>query len=140
VTAEITHSMHQVLDHLVEQVPGVIGALVSSADGFTLAARLPVRVDAETGVEADAIDAAGLGAMSAAALALSNQLAKTNGDSAADVSHHRSADGQVLILPIAHIAVLTVLATVGADAQQLTWVGREASAGIQRLFRGAATV
>lgn len=132
--------MHQVLDHLVGQVPGVIGALVSSADGFTLAARLPVHVDTETGIEVDAIDAAGLGAMSAAALALSNQLVKTSGESAADISHHRSADGQVLIFPIAHIAVLTVLATVVADARQLTLVGREATVGIQRLFRGAATV
>jgi predicted regulator of Ras-like GTPase activity (Roadblock/LC7/MglB family) len=140
VTAEITHSMHQVLDHLVERVPGVIGALVSSADGFTLAARLPVHVDSETGIEVDAIDSAGLGAMSAAALALSNQLVKTSGESPADISLHRSSGGQVLILPIAHIAVLTMLATVGADVQQLTLVGREATAGIQRLFRGAATV
>lgn len=123
--------MHQVLDHLVKHVPGVVGALVSSADGFVLAANLPDESD---------IDPAGLGAMSSAALALSNRLLQTVGDAPAAIGHHRSADGQVLILPIAHLAVLTMLTTVGADAEQLTAVGREATGGLQRLFRGAATV
>jgi predicted regulator of Ras-like GTPase activity (Roadblock/LC7/MglB family) len=131
VTAEITRSMHQVLDHLVEFVPGVLGALVSSADGFALASKLPPDTE---------IDTAGLGAMSAAALALSNQLVKTAGDSAATLSHHRSAEGQVLMLPVAHLAVLTIMATPGADTEQLCVVGREATVGLQRLFRGAATV
>jgi predicted regulator of Ras-like GTPase activity (Roadblock/LC7/MglB family) len=131
VTDEITRSMHLVLHHLVEHTPGVLGALVSSADGFTLASRL------DPGAE---IDGAGLGAMSAAAIALSNQLVATAGGSVASLSHHRSRDGQVLILPIAHIAVLTVLASAGADVDQLTAVSREAAGGLQRLFRGAATV
>lgn len=133
--------MHRVLDHLVEQVPGVTGALVSSSDGFTLASRLPSR-DAGAGDEIAGveIDAAGLGAMAAAALALSNQLVKTTGESPAAFSQHRSADGQVLIFPIAHLAVLTVMAAVGANTEQLTLVGREATNGLQRLFRGTVGV
>lgn len=131
VTDEITRSIHLVLHHLVEQAPGVTGALVASADGFSLASRLPPDAD---------IDSDGLAAMAAAALALSNQLVGTGGDAPAQISRHRSADGQVLIVPVAHVAVLTVLATAQADADQLTAVAREAASGIQRLFRGAATV
>lgn len=123
--------MHLVLHHLVEQTPGVTGALVASADGFTLASRLAPDTD---------IDTAGLGAMSAAALALSNQLVGTGGTARASVSHHQSADGQVLILPIAHVAVLAVLATTGADLGQLAETSRESSHHLQRLFRGVASV
>lgn len=131
VTDEITRSMHLVLHHLVEHTPGVTGALVASADGFTLASRLAPDTE---------IDTAGLGAMAAAALALSNQLVRTVGETKADLGLHRSGDGQVLILPIAHIAVLTVLGSAGADTEQLVLVGREAAIGLQRLFRGVATV
>lgn len=131
VTAEITRSMHLVLHHLVEQMPGVAGALVASADGFALASRFAP--DAE-------IDPAGLGAMSAAALALSNQLVATAGDAPASASHHRSQDGQVLIVPVAHVAVLTVLLTADVDIEPMTAVAQEAAVGLQRLFRGMASV
>jgi predicted regulator of Ras-like GTPase activity (Roadblock/LC7/MglB family) len=131
VRSEITESIYQVLDHLVGLTPGVIGALASSADGFTLASHLPIDTT---------IDPNGLGAMGAAALALSNQLVKTTGESPAVTSHHRSRDGQVVIVPVAHIAVLTILATSGANTEQLTLVGREAAIGLERLFHGAATV
>jgi len=123
--------MQQVLDHLVEHVPSVIGALVSSTDGFALASRFA----AESHVEP-----AGMGAMAAAAIALSNRLVATVGSSSATVVHHRSNDGHVLILPVAHLAVLTIMATPRADAEQLTMVGREAAIGLQRLFRGAVSV
>ena len=131
MTDEITRSMLLVLHRLVEQTPGVTGALVASADGFTLASRLAP--DSE-------IDTAGLGAMSGAALALSNQLVGTAGDAPANVSHHQSADGQVLILPVAHVAVLTVLASTGADLGRLAEASRQASHSLQRLFRGVAAV
>jgi predicted regulator of Ras-like GTPase activity (Roadblock/LC7/MglB family) len=131
VTDEITRSMHLVLHQLVEQTPGVTGALVASADGFTLASRLAPGTD---------IDNAGLGAMSAAALALSNQLVGTAGDAPASVSHHQSVDGQVLILPIAHVAVLAVLATIDTDLGRLAAVSREAAHSLQCLFRGVAAV
>lgn len=123
--------MQQVIAHVVDHVPGVIGALVSSADGFTLAARLPDDFDGDT-------DA--LGAMAAAALALSTRLVQITGEAPATVSHHRSGDAQVFVIAIAHVAALTLLATADADADQLVMVGREAGAGLQRLFRGAATV
>ena len=131
VTDEITRSMHLVLHHLVEHTPGVTGALVASADGFTLASRLAPDTR---------IDTAGLGAMAAAALALSNQLVGTVGEARAVVSHHQSAEGQVLILPIGHVAVLTVLVTITADLAQLADVGRESAHRLQRLFRGVASV
>lgn len=131
VTDEITRSMHLVLHHLVEHTPGVTGALVASADGFTLASRLAPHTE---------IDTAGLGAMASAALALSNQLVGTVGEPRANVSHHQSAEGQVLILPIAHVAVLTVLATTGTDLARLAEVSRESVHSLQRLFRGLATV
>lgn len=123
--------MQLVLHHLVEHTPGVTGALVASADGFTLASRLAPDTE---------IDTAGLGAMAAAALALSNQLVGTAGEARANVSHHQSAEGQVLILPIAHVAVLTVLGTNTADLRQLAAVSRESAHRLQRLFRGVASV
>ena len=124
--------MRQVLDHLVERIPGVIGALVSSADGFALASNLPAA--------GSSAESASLGAMAAAAIALSNRLVATVGDSPATATHHRSDEGAVLILPIGHLAVLTVMATPDTDSEPLTLVGREATAGLQRLFRGAASV
>ena len=78
--------------------------------------------------------------MSAAAIALSNQLVATSGAAPASVSHHRSTDGQVLIVPIAHVAVLTMLVTADADAEPLTAVAHEAAIGLQRLFRAMASV
>jgi len=123
--------MHQVLDHLVGQVPGVFGALVSSADGFTLASAVPIESE---------IEPASLGAMAAAAFALSNRLVSTVGESTATVTVHRSDDGQVLMLPISNLAVLTILAIAEVDSEQLTRVCREATIGFERLFHGAATV
>lgn len=131
MTSEITESMQLLLEQLVRDVPGVVGALVASADGFVLADRLPA---------GDDIDAAGLAAMSAAALALSNQLAATNGPSAATASHHVSSDGQVMIVPVAHVAVLAVLATPTAEAGTIARAGRERANELQRLFRGTARV
>jgi predicted regulator of Ras-like GTPase activity (Roadblock/LC7/MglB family) len=131
VTDEITRSMQLVLHHLVEQTSGVTGALVASVDGFTLASRLAPDTE---------IDTAGLGAMSAAAMALSNQLVGTSGDAPAKVSHHQSPDGQVLILPVAHVAVLAVLATTGTDLGLLARASRTSAHSLQRLFRGVAAV
>lgn len=123
--------MQQVIAHVVDHVPGVLGALVSSADGFTLAACLPDDFDG---------DIASLGAMAAAALGLSTRLVQITGEAPATVSHHRSSDAQVFVIAIAHVAALTLVATADADAEQLVMVGREAGAGLQRLFRGAAAV
>jgi hypothetical protein len=43
-------------------------------------------------------------------------------------------------VPVAHVAVLTVLIGADADAEQLTAVAREGAIGLQRLFRGMASV
>lgn len=123
--------MNAVLAHVCEHVPGVIGALVASADGFTLAAELPA--DRE-------IDVAGLSAMSAATLALSHQLVASCGETPAGVSHHVSNDGQVMIVPIAHLAMLTMLAAPDAEAGVIARAGHDAGNQLQRLFRGVATV
>lgn len=128
---EIVLSMQQVIDYLVDEVPGITGALVSSADGFALADRLPEGNDSD-------VDA--LAAMSASALALSNRLVSTVGEAPATVNHHRSAAGQMVIVPVAHIAVLTLFATPTADTEHVTLVGRETCNQLQRLFRGTADV
>jgi len=124
--------MRQLVDHLVEQVPGVIGALVSSADGFVLASRLP---------EGGGYDPPAVAAMSAAALGLASRLVEYTGDASARWSHQTSADGQVLVYAIADgVAALTVLATAAADAEQLRQVAHEIDVGLQKLFRGSSAV
>jgi predicted regulator of Ras-like GTPase activity (Roadblock/LC7/MglB family) len=131
VTTEIDTSMQHLVDHLVDEVPGVTGALVSSADGFVLASRLPD----DTGS-----DPAAIAAMSAATLGLAHRLVQLTGQRPATNSTHRSPDGQVTVFAVAHVAVLTVLATAEADTDLLLLVGREVSGGLQRLFRGTADV
>lgn len=140
VTAEITESMHQVLGRLVDDAPGVVGAIVASSDGFVLADRLPPENDGDARHEQRDVDLDALAAMSAATIALSNQLAAVQGPSGASVSHHVSDDGQVMLVPIAHVAVLTLLATPRAEAGVLVRAGHDAAHQLQRLFRGSATV
>jgi len=129
--SELDASMLQLADHLVDRVPGVTGALVSSADGFVLASRLPATAGH---------DAAAVAAMSAAALGLANRLVQLTGEQPATVSTQRSNGGQVFVFGVAHVAVLTVLADASADSAQIELVGREVVLGLQRLFRGLATV
>jgi predicted regulator of Ras-like GTPase activity (Roadblock/LC7/MglB family) len=128
---EIDASMHQLIDHVVDQVPGVLGTLVSSADGLVLASR----VDHNTG-----LDAAAIAAMSAAVLGLSNRLVQLMGAAPTSFSHQRSADGQVFVFGISSVAVLTVLADPTAQPAQIQSVGREIGFGLERLFSGSANV
>lgn len=123
--------MRQLVDHLVDQVPGVTGALVSSADGFVLASRLPERPD---------VDPSAVAAMSAAGIGLSNRLVQLSGEARAAFSHHRSDDAQVFVFGVDTVAVLTVLAEPAADAELLKLVGQEIGSGLHRIFRGLATV
>ena len=118
-------SMQYLIDHLVERVPDLTGALVSSADGFVLASRL-----------ADGIDPSSVAAMSAAALGLATKLVQLTGSAAAEMSVQRSTDGQVIVFAIPPAAALTVLALAGADLGRLQVVGREVASGLERLFRG----
>lgn len=126
VLGETTTAIRDVLARLVADTPGVVGALLASSDGFAVAEHLP---------DDRNIDPAGLAAMSAAALALSNQLAASNGPGPASVSHHISNDGQVMIVPIARVAVLTMLATATAEAGALAKAGYAAGDELQRLVR-----
>ena len=127
----IDASMHHVIDHVVDRVPGVTGALVSSADGLVLASR----ITRET-----ALDAAAIAAMSAALLGLSNRLVQLMGDAPASFAHQRSDDGQVFVFGISKVAVLTVLADPSAHPAQIQIVGREIGLGLERLFRDTASV
>lgn len=129
MTADITAALHQLTAQLVDRVPGVVGALVSSADGFTLAANLPASSTA---------DPAALGAMSSAAIALSTRLAQSVGEQPATISHHRSADGQVFVFAVEHVAVLTLLAAPDASIERIDQVGRQASDSLFHQFCSAA--
>ena len=130
--------MRQLIDHVVDQVPGVSGALVCSTDGFVLAARLPAT--GKLGPATDALDPSAVAAMSAAVLGLATRLVQLTGDAPATVSHHRSTDGQVFVFAIARFAVFTVIADTTADPEQIRLVGLEITNGLLRLFRGAAKV
>lgn len=121
--------MRHLIDHVVDHVPGVLGALVSSADGFVLASRLP---------DPEHVDPPAVAAMSAAALGLADRLVRLTGESAASVSHHRSAHGQVFVFSVAGMAVFTVLADDSADPEQIRMVGHELTTGLQRIFQGTA--
>lgn len=123
--------MRHLLGELVDRVPAVTGALISSADGFALASRIPAGDDVEISAVA---------AMSAAAVGLANSLTGITGDAPADVCHQRSADGQVFVFRIAHIAVLTVLTDAQANPEQIRLIGAEVAKGVQRLFRSTALV
>ncbi len=128
---DIDTSMHELLDHVVDQVPGVLGALVSSADGLVIASK----ITHSTGLDAPAI-----AAMSAAVLGLSNRLVQLMGSSPTSFSYQRSADGQVFVFGVSKVAVLTVLADPTAAPVQIQRVGREIGQGLERLFRGTANV
>lgn len=127
--SELAASMRQLIDHVVDRVPGVTGALVSSADGFVLASRMPV-----------AADDASVAAMSSALLGLSDRLLRTVGNDPVRVGQLRSDDAQVFLFAIAHAATLTVFADSSADGRQVVGVGREITLGLTRLFRGTVDV
>jgi len=119
-------SMRDLIDEVVDHVSGVTGALVSSADGLVMAARVPH----DTG-----LDAAAIAAMSAAVLGLSNRLVQLMGPAPSSFSHQRSSDGQVFVFGISSRAVLTVLADLTADPARVEDVSREVGLGLERLFR-----
>lgn len=130
-SSEITSSMHALLDLVVGQVPGVLGAVVGSADGFSLAARLPSSATA---------DAASVAAMSAALLGLANRLVESVAPEPSKVAELRSEGAHGYVFAVAHAATLTVLATPESDRTQVMAVGREITSGLLRLLRGTADV
>lgn len=131
VPDDVTASMHQLLDLVVGPVPGVVGAVVASADGFVLAARLPAGPTA---------DAASVAAMSAALLGLSNRLVQSVAPGPSKVAELRSEAAHGYLFAVAHAATLTVLATPESERTQVMAVGRELTSGLLRLLRGTADV
>lgn len=121
----ITASMHQLLEHVVGPVPGVVGAVVASADGFVLASRLAPDSSADT---------ASVAAMSAALLGLANRLAQSVAPGPSHVVELRSEDAHGYVFAVAHAAVLTVLATSASARAQVVAVGREVTVGVLRLL------
>ncbi len=124
--------MRYLLDELVQGVPGVVGALVASVDGFALASNVPL--------DLPSTDAAGLAAMSAAALGVSNRLVGAVGREPANEVTLRSPAGHVLVYRIANVAALTVLTDASIDVEQLSVVSRDVADGIEQLLRGAASL
>lgn len=124
----IRQSAAGLVDRVVDGIPGVTGALIATADGFVVAARLPAGL---------AFDAAALAAMSAATLGLASRLVGAAAPSPIEVSVQRSADVQVLTFAIGGSAALTVLADRTADSHRIERIGREVATGLTHAFRAS---
>ena len=118
-------AMHELLDHVVGHVPGVVGAIVSSADGFALASRLPTAATA---------DAASVAAMSAALVGLSNRLLTTVAPDPAKALELRSEGAHGYVFAVGTAATLTLLTAPEAERPQVMSVGREVTGGLLRLL------
>lgn len=121
--------MRQLVDSVVDGVPGVTGAMIASADGFVIAARLPAHLP---------LDAAALAAMSAAMLGLASRLVGVAGAAPIRVAVQRSDDAQVFVFAAGTAAALTVLTDRTADAERIERIGFEIARGLSRAFTPAA--
>lgn len=115
-------TVQRLVDHVVEGVPGVLGAVMASADGFVVASRLPAHMP---------LDSAAIAAMSAATLGLANRLVGLGGRSPVAISAFRSPDAQVFVFSIGG-AALTVIAAATADTARIERIGREVAIGLTR--------
>lgn len=121
--------MHQLLDHVVGHVPGVVVAVVGTADGFVLASRLPATTTA---------DGASVAAMTAALLGLTDPLLRSVAPEPSRMIELRSDGAHGYVFAVAHVATLTLLATPESERSQVMTVGREITAELLRLLRGPA--
>lgn len=103
-------SLDRIVGEFVERTAHVQGAVLGSADGHPLAARLD---------EVPA-DAATVAAMGAATTALATQLMRVATDAPVANSHLRGDGGQVWVLDVARSATFTVFAAEHADASAVT--------------------
>ena len=126
MTTETQLSIQHLIDHVVDRITGVSGALIASADGFVLASRLPEHIPH---------DAPAIAAMSAATLGLAGRLVGLGGAAPADISIHRSLHAQVFVFAVGRHAALTIVADHAADAALVERVGREVCIGLERAFR-----
>jgi predicted regulator of Ras-like GTPase activity (Roadblock/LC7/MglB family) len=119
----IEASMRELIDHVVDGVPGVTGALIATTDGFLIASRLP---------EDEAFDPSAVAAMSASTLALGTRLVQLGGPTPAKTVWHRSAQTQVCVFAVGTSAVLTIIAEHRADTERIERIGYEVSLGLAR--------
>jgi predicted regulator of Ras-like GTPase activity (Roadblock/LC7/MglB family) len=125
VISELDATMGVLVDNVVDGVPGVLGAVIASADGFVLGSRLPEGAD---------FDASAMAAMSAATLGLVNRLVQIGGDSPTDVCVSRSATTQVWVFAVGDSAALTIVAESGADSSRIDQIGHEMTRGLLKAF------
>jgi uncharacterized protein len=119
----IEASVRELIDHVVDGVPGVLGALVATTDGFLIASRLP---------ENEGFDPAAVAAMSASSLALASRLVQLAGPTPAKTVLHRSAQAQVCVFAVGTTAVLTIVAESRADTERIERIGYEVAWGVVR--------
>lgn len=99
-------ALDRAVSEFVEHTAHVRGAVLGSADGHPLAARLD-------GVPTDAATVAAMGAATAG---LATQLIRIATDAPVANSHIRGDGGQVWVLEVARSATLTIFAVEHADA------------------------
>ena len=117
--------MRELIDHVVDGIPGVIGALIATTDGFLITSRLP---------DNEVFDPSAVAAMSASTLALGSRLVQLGGPTPAKTVLHRSAQSQVLVFAVGSSAVLTVVADIRADTERIERIGYEVSWGLVRVL------
>ena len=115
---DIERDIERILDELVDATPDVRGAVVGSADGHPLAARL----------DDDGADAGTIAAMGAAALGLSTQLVRVVSEARSANTHIRSATAQVWVLDVGRVATLTVFAAQHGDSATIAAAAQRTSA------------
>ena len=111
--------------HVVDGIPGVIGALIATTDGFLITSRLP---------DNEVFDPSAVAAMSASTLALGSRLVQLGGPTPAKTVLHRSAQAQVCVFAVGSSAVLTIVAESRADTERIERVGYEVSWGLVRVL------
>ena len=103
----------EILDGLLDSVPGLRGALVASVDGRAVAARL------------DDLDPSSTAAIVASSCALGERLADLAGEGGMEEIVVRAVDGYVVIYSVADWAVLTVLTRPSANLARLHLAARD---------------
>jgi len=109
-------ALDRVVAEFVEHTAHVRGAVLGSADGHPLSARL----------DAVPTDAATVAAMSAATAGLATQLVRVATTASAADSHIRGDGGQVWVLDVARAATLTVFTTEHANPAMVVGAARRA--------------
>ena len=113
---------------LVENTPGVRGAVIGSADGHPIASHL----------REIAVDAATVAAMGSAMLGLATQLARLGTTATTANSHVRGEGGQVWVLDVGRSASLTVFGADDADPRLIASAAHTTTKRLVSLLSAAA--